>query len=308
MNSLQARLAESWLRFQDVIGERVATIERSVAAAETGELPGPQSRAAAGEAHKLVGSLGTFGLMSGSDVARRLEEIFQAGISVESTREAAGLAERLRSIVDAGPQVEDEALTRNRPSLLVMLDDPELRDLVAEGAASLGVDGVAVADPAAAMEWMSSRRPAMSVIDLDFDDLAEHGASEVMELLIHRFPESPVLVLSTEVTIEDRIRLASSGNCGFLQKPAQASEILDGIGDLIAPHSEDKVTVLALDDDPQILEALGHHLGARFHLITEDNSRHFWGLLEEVASMAVLLDVDMPSVNGIELCRAIRSD
>lgn len=220
MNPLQARLAETWLRFQDVIDQRVATIEAGVVAAAAGDLTEEMSESVAGEAHKLVGSLGTFGMRSGSDIARRIEDIFAGDVSVTAANEAGRLTEQLRSIIRAGPVAVEEVLSPDRPSLLVLLEDPDLRDLVAGSAASLGVDGVTMTDPAAALEWLDSRRPAMSVIDLDIPGVGEHGPAQVMEVLIHRFPESPVLVISTDVTIEDRIRLASSGNCGFLQKPA----------------------------------------------------------------------------------------
>ena len=239
MNFLQARLAKTWLRFQDVIGQRVTTIEKGTAAATKGELTDDLLETAAGEAHKLAGSLGTFGLMNGSDVARRLEELFNAGLPVESVEDATRLAQRLRSIITAGPPVAAETPSPDRPSLLVLMENRDIQERVAGGAATLGVEGIIAVDPAAALEWMGSRRPSMAVVDMDFEDAGDNGPSRVLETLAHRFPESPALGISTDVTIEDRISLGSAGNCGFLQKPAQASEILDAIGSLIAPRAED---------------------------------------------------------------------
>lgn len=66
-------LAEVWTRNLPSIGERVDTIERAVEAAEKGELGADLAAGAREAAHKLAGSLGSFGLARGSDLARELE-------------------------------------------------------------------------------------------------------------------------------------------------------------------------------------------------------------------------------------------
>ena len=81
----------------------MAAIEKGVAEAESGGLTEERSEAVAGEAHKLVGSLGTFGLRMGSDIARQLERLFAAGMPVDSVDEATSLTETLRDIVETGP-------------------------------------------------------------------------------------------------------------------------------------------------------------------------------------------------------------
>jgi putative two-component system response regulator len=53
--------------------QRVTTLESAVAAIAAGELDEPRREQAERDAHKLAGSLGTFGLLRASDLARELE-------------------------------------------------------------------------------------------------------------------------------------------------------------------------------------------------------------------------------------------
>lgn len=82
--------AEVWVRNLPTIGERVRTIERAVSAAERGELDGDLAARALAAAHKLSGSLGSFGLARGSELARELERRFEPG---QTPLDAAGLAQ-----------------------------------------------------------------------------------------------------------------------------------------------------------------------------------------------------------------------
>ncbi|MBW3571775.1 MAG: diguanylate cyclase, partial [Gemmatimonadetes bacterium] len=70
-----------------------------------------------------------------------------------------------------------------------------------------------------------------------------------------------------------------------------------------------EAVVLAVDDDPAVLLAVRAVLqprGVRVDAVTEPE--RFWEALEASAPDAVLLDVDMPGVNGLELCRVLRND
>ncbi|OKH42566.1 hypothetical protein NIES2101_32755 [Calothrix sp. HK-06] len=66
--------------------------------------------------------------------------------------------------------------------------------------------------------------------------------------------------------------------------------------------------ILAVDDDPKILELLQTLLtpwGLRVKTLAEP--RAFWETLEAVKPDLLILDVEMPGVNGIELCSLVRN-
>jgi CheY-like chemotaxis protein len=66
--------------------------------------------------------------------------------------------------------------------------------------------------------------------------------------------------------------------------------------------------ILAVDDDPLILDSLRSLLTARgLEVVTEDDPRRVLARLPEIAPELVILDIDMPEMDGIELCRRIRA-
>lgn len=97
----RALIAAVWARSHERLLGRVAVIEGAVVALGRGALTDEERALATGEAHKLAGSLGTFGVAEGSVVARRLED----GLAAPGA-DAAALgadAAHLRALVEAGP-------------------------------------------------------------------------------------------------------------------------------------------------------------------------------------------------------------
>ncbi|BAY37007.1 two-component hybrid sensor and regulator [Nostoc sp. NIES-2111] len=74
-------------------------------------------------------------------------------------------------------------------------------------------------------------------------------------------------------------------------------------------HPQAEAKVLAVDDDPQILallQTLLHPWGLQ--VITLDDPRQFWEKLADVNPDLLILDVEMPHTNGIEICQVVRND
>jgi HPt (histidine-containing phosphotransfer) domain-containing protein len=70
-------LAKVWLQFREMIFHRVAVLEDAANGAKQGELDDEVRQSAMREAHKLAGSLGTFGLMEGTRIAREIEHFLE---------------------------------------------------------------------------------------------------------------------------------------------------------------------------------------------------------------------------------------
>jgi diguanylate cyclase (GGDEF)-like protein len=68
------------------------------------------------------------------------------------------------------------------------------------------------------------------------------------------------------------------------------------------------ITVLAVDDDPVVLDALTAVLDRpALRLVTLDEPARFWEVLDETAPDLLMLDVDMPGIDGFALCRSVRA-
>lgn len=113
------RMSVIWERFRGMMLERVTVLEEATLALVEGQLDLPLRRSAEQAAHKLAGSLGTFGLADGTDLARSVELELQGEepLEVELAQRLADVTLRLRATVEAGPStVAHPASTRASPA------------------------------------------------------------------------------------------------------------------------------------------------------------------------------------------------
>lgn len=308
-----ADLAGMWERFRDTFGQQVAVLEDAAAAILSQQLTAEHRERALREAHKLAGSLGTFGMPRGSEIAREVESWLQADLEAEQadTLRVADAIVALRACVEAGPALDDAA-TRvlsdpDQPFLLLVDDDPMVADGLRRGASLRGSELVVVDNADEATQLITSRRPEAVILDLAAS--GSERAFDLMRQVQDSRPPVPVVVLTRRDVFTDRVEAARLGGRGFLEKPVAPAAVLSAVDDITHRVRAGEASVLAVDDDPAILAALSQLLdteGAR--VVTLNEPLRFWETLTATSPDLVVLDVDMPGVSGIELCQVIRGD
>jgi HPt (histidine-containing phosphotransfer) domain-containing protein len=97
-------IGQLWEKHKDSITERVADLERRVAEARNSEWSEASRLEARNDAHKLAGSLGTFGHQSATEAARQAELILdQPSVSADQTETLVQLVQQIRLAVDSPP-------------------------------------------------------------------------------------------------------------------------------------------------------------------------------------------------------------
>ena len=96
--------AKIWEQFQDLLFDRLASVEAGVAALFRGALTPDLRQKAILESHRLAGSLGLLGLAEGTHVAREIEQLLAGEVpfGADPNRQMAGLAGRLRQVLEKG--------------------------------------------------------------------------------------------------------------------------------------------------------------------------------------------------------------
>ncbi|QEP44834.1 response regulator [Ectothiorhodospiraceae bacterium BW-2] len=69
-----------------------------------------------------------------------------------------------------------------------------------------------------------------------------------------------------------------------------------------------KTTVLAVDDEPLNLEILAEMLGEEYRIITVESGEACLQQLAHSPPDIILLDINMPGLNGMEVCARIKAD
>ncbi|MGH2839544.1 MAG: diguanylate cyclase [Solirubrobacteraceae bacterium] len=292
---------------------RIATLHEAVAALLVGDLDEDLRQSAECAAHKLAGSLGMFGFPRGSELARELE------LTLASPQRPADTdAARLASLVQAldaelerpppGSAAYDDAPAPDNPALLLVSPDEQLLERLSAEAVARNLRPRSASTAAAALRSAAAQPPDVAVLDVSFGRDRADGL-ELLAQLAGREPSVPVLVLTASDAIVDRVEVAKRGGRGFISRSGPASQVIDAVSEQIERHRAGDLKVLAVDDDPTISAGLRALLApSGITVSTLNDPLRFWDALEEVGPDLVILDLDMPNLNGIDLCRAVRAD
>ncbi|HET7462642.1 MAG TPA: response regulator [Longimicrobium sp.] len=318
-----AAVNQLWTRARGAMLQRVEVLERAARAAGDGRLNGALRQQATDEAHRLAGALGTFGVPEGTRLAREMETRFGGGQYLKAVdgAELATTAARLRRAIEqrpaeapapaAAPPARPAAPARARadggaPVLLVVTTDPALAT-AARDAMTGGAVQIAVVAEVGEIEGALSSRPEVVLLDVSAADATSDWTA--LNAVGARYPGVPIVVATARGALPDRLRAVQLGASTFLQKPLSPGAVKQAVGDVLPARRAERARVLCVDDDPQQLDAARAFLephGLEVH--TSSDPLHFWTRLGEVTPDLLVLDIDMPHVNGIELCRVVRAD
>lgn len=330
-NGLSAAVAGVWARYRDQVMARVDVLEAAAIGLLEGRLDREGRREAEREAHKLAGSVGTFGFAEASRLSREAETLLAgpnalpqadalrlADLAVAIRRELAGPPAPMGAAAAfpasggssavvrhaAAPGTDGRAPAEDGPMLLIVDEDRDTADRLAMEASARGMRCAVAHGGEDARAALSRVRPDAALLDISVP-----GGMELLRALSDRFPPVPAIVLTRSEAFTDRVEVARLGGRGFLRKPLAPGKAIDAVEPLLADSRPRDAAVLAVDDDPAVLEAVRFVLephGVRVDTLGEPE--RFWEALEASAPDVVLLDVDMPRVNGLELCRVLRND
>lgn len=323
-----------WEKFRASLKDKLVLFEQAIANFACGT-PNPDlQREATIEAHRLIGSLGSFGLPEGSEVARKIEQWLATETQLEhqEARQAFALIEQLRQIIDRRKQEKPDrqaivstdaatgqllhlqtplALPATEPiltRLLIVDDDVILAEQIKIAARAWNIEVEIRTTLASAREAMMQNSFDLILLDLSFPATLEDGLTFLSELA-NQSVSPPVMVMTGRNRLTDRVAVARLGGRAFLQKPISPNQLLQTVAQTLPSVRRDSNRVLVVDDDPTLLSVLTTLLNPwGLEIATLDDSQQFWEVLEAFVPNLLLLDVEMPHFSGPELCQAVRND
>ena len=310
---MPAAVEAVWQRSREQTAGRIETLEEAIGAMLDHSLSEDLRARAERDAHKLAGSLGMFGFPRGSEIARELEQALAAPAPSQAFH-LAELALALSAEIESRPAGPEENGDGDAPpadgrALLLVGPDPELIERLSAEALERNFRPRSAATSAGAHELLAMEPPDAAVFDVNF---AEGGADEALKLiedLTGREPPIPVVVLTGSEALLDRVEVSRRGGRGFVQRTRPAAQVIDAVSATMERSDSARFKLLAVDDDPAISDALEALLAPSGMAITTLNDPlRFWEVLAEVAPDLLVLDLDMPKLDGIDLCRAVRTD
>jgi DNA-binding response OmpR family regulator len=310
-DEMKARLAALWEKFGPTNQQRLQTIKEQILDHLDGdEKDENDRREMEREAHKMVGALGTFGFPQATVLAREIE------FHVSPTKNIAPIdghqlilwIQAIERELNRGPQGQLKAPEVLPGKRILLVSESEEISLQLR---SLELDGEQprverVASWHKARESWFLRAPDLVILDLCGETAEERQT--LLSSVAAKLSTIPVLVLLPKEVWNQPEALTRFAGFPVLFHPYEPELLNSTIHKLLSGQDRPKPKVLAVDDDPQILDALTVLLAPlKLEITTLADPLEFWDVLERTDPDLLILDIDMPYLSGIELCRGVRS-
>ncbi|MEZ2230835.1 response regulator [Microcoleus sp.] len=299
-------------RFRGTFNQQVAVLEQAKTALLAGNLEKELQQAAKNEAHKLAGSLASFGYPEGSKLGRSAEHLLMKDRPF-TAQEIARFSEVVTALQQelVKPPVTSTAAslpTMLSHRLLVVDDDAALTERLKIESEAWGLRIKIAPNLAAARSRIALSMPDVILLDLSFPETEEDGLTLLRELT-ERSPNLPIIVFTGRDTLADRLAVSRLGAKQFLHKPATTKQIFQAISRVLPKTQTLQAKVLIVDDDEAVLAHLSALLTPwGLEVITLTEPQRFWEMLLKTSPNLIILDLSMPQVNGLELCQVVRQD
>lgn len=330
-----------WERTKETTFSRIQDLLDTLQSLEQGILDDNLREKTHRTAHKLGGSLGTFGFEEGSRIAQTLADLFnRPNQSLESYLDKARtLILRLHQVVLATdlsfaqgihtthdrsdhpngvrngsttaivtPGKKPLSILVKGEYILLVDQDPEFTASLCHEASGLKMGLQAVDNVGELCANLKEALPKVLLLNLDVVKPLHDW--QMFKQTFDRLPSLPSLViLSEEEGLMNRLKALRLKADIVLQKPATSSQIFAAVSRAINFHERQRVKVLVVDDDTQVTDLLRSLLGkVGFQTEILNDPTQFWEHLGAVQPDLLILDVEMPTLNGLCLCELVRHD
>lgn len=318
-----------WEGFQPKLQQQIALMEKATKQLRHNTLEPALRKQVQTIAHRLVGSLGTFGSARGSHIARHIEHLLQQEVyspdlaAEELDSLLSDLQQAIAHMQDAtdpeltSPEpsstvdgwIEDSAALASDPCILVIDNDLDLTAQI-QAAAPRWQCQVKTANTLEDVHQAIATQPPDGILlDLTFPHPTGDAGLLLLEELSQQCPTTPIIVMTDRNQFSDRIAVARLGGRAFLQKPVSIDLLYRIISQTVNPVSQRSITVMVVDDDAVSLALIAAVLEPRnIEVCALDDPTQFWDMLELTLPDVLILDVEMEGANGLELCKMVRQD
>ncbi|MBF2003056.1 MAG: response regulator [Synechococcales cyanobacterium M58_A2018_015] len=314
-----AAIADVWDRFKPRILEQVAVLEQAATAISSQTLTEDLRQQAQQQSHSLAGSLGTFGLETGSQMARSINQLLhRSGWSAAEGQRLRQLVAVLRQTISQAPAALKKSPSvlstatapagdpaDERPLLLLIDSNPSTAAALIAEATHWGLRTELATHLAMAQARLSQLCP--QVVLLNACSVDRSGLSDLRRQL----PTVPLLVRLLEPAVPlDCQDLAPCVCLPPLSTPAQVlKDVMQQLHQANSIAAKTDATIMVVDDDPHLLAVVRVLLQPwGLHAVTLDDPTRFWQTLEAAAPDLLVLDLKMTPINGIDLCRQVRQN
>jgi diguanylate cyclase (GGDEF)-like protein len=296
-------------KYQELTQQRLSQLEETAQLLLKGQLEDDQHQIAKTEAHRLAGNLGMYGYRRASEIARSLDRLLS-----EDTTTVQNQAVQFREwFLELQQELKKKApvlsarQSESSPLVLVISDDDYWAEALQQECYKWNLRVEVIPDLSPTQRKLILEPPAAIVLELGITD-SDGDRFDTLREVKQYYPDIPVFTLAAQDDLMSRVVVSRLGSERYLTKPITATKLLREIAQRLPSRQPNPhVRVLIVDDDPTIHPILTQALQPwGVEVISLMEPEQFWQVLTQTNPDLVLLDIEMPTFNGLELCRVVR--
>ena len=310
-------LNATWTTTKSKSLAQIAVLLQTIEDLQQNRLTAQQQTEAQRVAHTLAGTLGIFSLTKTTHLARQLE-YWLGGREPLHPKHAAlmqPLVIALQQEIQNTTQIQHcQIPDQHAPQLLLISSDTTFNQSLHTAATRCGIclDIVPMVEPFG--NWGESQ-PQVILLRLpiqskqaDVSDQPSASRLEALQTITQRHPSLPILVIGDRDDLGDRLEVLRQGGKLFLPAQTPTEQVMSAVVHLLRGRNL-QTKVMIVDDDRTWLSTLPTLLKPwGFKVTTLADPQQFWTVLQSVIPDVLVLDVNLPEINGFELCQVLRSD
>jgi DNA-binding response OmpR family regulator len=309
------QLSNLWQQYRPEYIERAAELYQTIASLAQTPLDRDLRQQAQAQAHTLVGSLGSFGVESASQLADRIERRLKEDLPLTPSElqqlqtQAQTIQTELETATeDLSIEIPAPDETRHPIQLLIVDDDLALANQLASLSEACGIQTHIETDIAAAQAHLTRTQPDVVLLDLGFPN-APNAGFDLLSDLSAQWPQIPVIMFTAHDRFLDRLQSAHLGSRIFLQKPVLPGTVLNTVIQVYQQLGSTDIKLMLIEDDSATAEAIQSILSPwGFQIEIVQTAIEGWQTLSASQPDLLLLSTELPNRSGFDLCQVIRHE
>lgn len=261
-------------------------------------------------AHRMAGSLGSFGYRAGSALALHLSEMLsRAELGRSDAPRVARLVEDLRRELERPPVLDMPAAeAEGQPRLVVVASDEEFVQGLRQEALVRGTRVQVQESFAEAVRLLDEEPPQGFLADLPDAESLREGLA-LLAARPARRADCPIALISESDSQVDRLRAVRVGVRSFLSRLLPPRLVAEAILELMEREVQAPPRLLVIQPDREEFAWLRSVLDRDpVELLLLEDPDALWDTLKALEPDAVLVEADLQGGRGLDLCRMIRQE
>lgn len=262
------------------------------------------------KAHSLVGFLGSIGFIDISHICKNIENLLrdnQIGETLQKEIDKLySFCEKMKNEnSNSFNNLSIEESTRKK-NVLMIDSKSEFTDNFIYFANFWNLEIDLTNNLSYGLEKLTNNKFDLILFDIYL--IKKHSdRKESLNQIIKLAKDTPIYIITNKDDFRRRLEVSDYKINGFISKDLSSIKIIQFITQNW--NNINHKIVLALDDDEKFLDILESQLvEPNLKLITLNHPSKIWKFLDNITPDLIILDLQMPEINGIDVCKVIKND